>query len=161
RCGAVSTELGSTWRDGRFVEEAEAVTEGIGGVENPLAPKLYRDRLVDVAAPVTDPLACPLPISHRPRELPERPSLLRVVEIAIGGGIVTGQFKPTKRVMAPSGRYTLARSPQRLVVEADGSFDVRDTDQNSGHASAHGSSPSFITGSTLAIVRGRDRACNP
>src|SRR5262249_37684562 len=70
-------------------------------------------------------------------------------------------FKPTKRVMAPSGRYTPARSPQRLVVEADGSFDVRDTDQNSGHASAHGSSPSFITGSTLAIVSGRDRSCNP
>ena len=139
----LSAELGSTWRDGRFVEEADAVTEGIGGIETPLAPTLDRDRLVDVAARVADPLEYRFQIIHGHVELPVGLALLGVVEIAVGGRIVAGQFNPAERVMTSSGRYAPARSPQRVVVEADSSVDVRDTDQNSGQASPHGSSLSF------------------
>src|SRR5262249_1355983 len=147
---AVQAGSGSTGRDGRLVEEADAVTEGIGGVETPLAPRLDRDRSVDAAARVADPLECRFQIVHGHVELPVGLALIGVVEIAVGGGIVAGQLNPAKRVMAPSRRYAPARSPQRVVVEADSSLDVRDTDQNSVQASAHGSSPSFHHGLTHA-----------
>jgi hypothetical protein len=86
-----------------LVEEADAITEGIGGVETPLAPRLDRDRLVDVAARVTDALECRFQIIHGDVKLPVGLALLGVVEIAVGGGIVAGQLNPAKRVVAPSG----------------------------------------------------------
>src|SRR5262249_48444352 len=109
-------------------------TEGIGCVKTPLAPRLDRDRLVDVAARVTDPLECRFQIIHGHVEPPIALGLLGVVEIAVGRGIVAGQFKPAQRVMPPSTRYAPTRSPDRMVVEAESWFDVRDADQISGHA---------------------------
>jgi hypothetical protein len=64
----------------------------------------------------------------------------------LAGGIVAGHFNSAKGVMAAPGRDAPARCPQRVVVEADSALDVRDTDQNSGQASVHGTCPSLPHG---------------